>query len=307
MEPLHAREARSFPWDAELVGALAMQPTHRQRMSLADHGIMWAAQTRNPSGTYFHGVSWGTVGNNMAGGPDGLNVLAADGGTKTFFFTNGDYRLVANFSSGAAPAMETPGAANNAANDTWIDSWRCITSPLPMQLGNFDVWAKTHSIAIHWETLRETNTDYFLIERMDDEGGQFLPIAKKEAAGISTSLKLYDYIDVSPANGVSTYRISLADRDGQWSHSEMKKVTFYSQASFMVTPVPANDFIQFTSYQHSDCIIHIFDVLGQKKTDLLLTGNQATLDASLWPAGFYFFSYQEYNGQSGTGRFLISR
>jgi len=85
-----------------------------------------ACQLRTPSGTYLHGLGYGTADNNgcsssvqITGGPDGLLLPAAS----QFSFFNAvsdDYRNVANWTS--LPA--SPGQANNCNNAEWIASMR---------------------------------------------------------------------------------------------------------------------------------------------------------------------------------------
>ncbi|MBW8051423.1 MAG: T9SS type A sorting domain-containing protein [Cytophagales bacterium] len=88
-----------------------------------------AIQVRNPDGTYFHGISYGSSSNNMTGGPDNLNVLTSSGTGKVFYFNDTDYRDVANFTAGNVPADETPGAANNAANAAYINNLSNLGDP----------------------------------------------------------------------------------------------------------------------------------------------------------------------------------
>lgn len=77
-----------------------------------------AMQTRKPDFSFFHGISYGDIG----GGPDNLLVATGSGSQKTFYFIDTDYRDVNNFASGDAPGAETPGAANNALNQSYIDN-----------------------------------------------------------------------------------------------------------------------------------------------------------------------------------------
>ena len=66
-----------------------------------------------------HAVSWGNNSTN--------NIIYFSGGAGSTVFsmtnnTNNNFALQANWSSGSVGVNETPGAANNAANDTWIGS-----------------------------------------------------------------------------------------------------------------------------------------------------------------------------------------
>ncbi len=64
-----------------------------------------------------HGVSWGNNGNNS------MIYFSGSASNKVFYFansTNNNPSLQSNWLSGAVGVNETPGVANNAANDAWI-------------------------------------------------------------------------------------------------------------------------------------------------------------------------------------------
>jgi gliding motility-associated-like protein len=66
-----------------------------------------------------HAVSWGNNSSN------GIIYFSGSAGSKVFSMTNNtgnNHSLQANWTSGNVGADETPGAANNAANDSWIGS-----------------------------------------------------------------------------------------------------------------------------------------------------------------------------------------
>jgi len=93
---------------------------------ITTYDIKDAIQIRNREGEYVHGISYG-VG--MTGGPQNLKVHDFQGTNKCFSFKSGahnDYNnfLTEDISSSSDP--ETPGYSNNADNDDYIISLRCI-------------------------------------------------------------------------------------------------------------------------------------------------------------------------------------
>lgn len=71
------------------------------------------------NGVPLHSVSWGNNSSNT------IIYFSGGAASKVFSFTNNvsnDWNIQANWTSGNVPANETPGAPNNAQNDTWIGS-----------------------------------------------------------------------------------------------------------------------------------------------------------------------------------------
>ncbi len=86
-----------------------------------------AVQTRDSTGAYIHGISYGTHGSPsttlpLTGGPDDL-YLGTDGSDRDFSFTRDDYRDAnqwVEYDIDADATLQTPGFANNADNAAWI-------------------------------------------------------------------------------------------------------------------------------------------------------------------------------------------
>jgi gliding motility-associated-like protein len=80
------------------------------------------------TGVPFHSVSWGNNTNNA------IVYFAGSATGKVFSFTNttsNDWNLVANWTSADVATGQTPGMANNAANDAWIGSMNPLCSVNP--------------------------------------------------------------------------------------------------------------------------------------------------------------------------------
>ena len=80
------------------------------------------------TGVPFHSVSWGNNINNS------IVYFAGSAAGKVFSFTNttsNNWNLVANWTSADVATGQTPGMANNAANDAWIGSMNPLCSVNP--------------------------------------------------------------------------------------------------------------------------------------------------------------------------------
>lgn len=177
-----------------------------------------AAQTRDAQGRYFHGISYGTNGQNMNnGGLDNLRISAMDHTGRVLFFNSGNYRLAASFTSAAVAGNETPGAPNNAANLAFITTFDC---PLPIELLAFSVAEEDGAARLRWSTASEQGNAWFIVERSSD-AGHFIPIAQLPGAGDSHTRRDYVFDDAELLSGVHYYRLRQLDRDGSGTLSHV--------------------------------------------------------------------------------------
>lgn len=87
-------------------------------------------------------------------------------------------------------------------------------APLPVELLSFQTNCLTdEKVSVSWSTASEKDASHFTIERSRD-GVNWITIAVVNAAGNSTSLIDYEYID-QPEAGVNYYRLSQVDIDGK--------------------------------------------------------------------------------------------
>jgi gliding motility-associated-like protein len=80
------------------------------------------------TGVPFHSVSWGNNSSNT------IVYFSGSAAGKVFSFTNNtsnDWNLVSNWTSADVATGQTPGMANNAANDSWIGSMNPLCSVNP--------------------------------------------------------------------------------------------------------------------------------------------------------------------------------
>ena len=179
-------------------------------MAYRDQGD--AAQTRDPNGRYFHGVSYGPGLQNMnSGGIDILRISTLDHLGRVIFFNTGNYRLAANFTSALIAGNETPGAANNAVNALYISTIQCIT--LPVELLTFTAEDQRDRVRLNWTTASELNCAYFTVERSLD-GERFDALATVNGAGTTQTAQYYIHDDIGPPDGSLFYRLRQTDLDG---------------------------------------------------------------------------------------------
>ncbi|MBK8497907.1 MAG: hypothetical protein IPL52_03595 [Flavobacteriales bacterium] len=191
-----------------------------------------AAQTRDPQGRYFHGISFGSNGNNMNnGGLDNLRISTLDHTGRVLFFNNGNYRLAANFTSAVVAANETPGAPNNAANAAFIATFDCS---LPIELLRFDANAMDDRVRVEWSTASERDNALFVVERSTD-AEHYESIGTIPGAGNSLLMRAYIFDDPRPLHGLAYYRLRQVDLDGTTTLSDAVAVLWAQAPPFTAT------------------------------------------------------------------------
>lgn len=83
---------------------------------------------------------------------------------------------------------------------------------LPVELTSFSSECKESGVDINWQTATEHNSAHFTVEKSRD-GLNWMHLASLEAAGNSSTLINYSYIDAEKS-GIAYYRLQQVDQDG---------------------------------------------------------------------------------------------
>jgi hypothetical protein len=163
-----------------------------------------------------------------------------------------------------------------------------LSFSLPVSWLSFEVKYKNLQAELNWATASEVNNHYFTIEKSND-GILYSEIARKDAAGNSTSINLYTHFDKEPFAGINYYRISQTDFDG---HVEQYKVIalFVSLGGKAITVYPSfvrNNFvsISFTGFENEASDISLLDNKGAilQQRDYFIQSNHEQLTYYLPP------------------------
>jgi len=159
--------------------------------------------------------------------------------------------------------------------------------PLPVTWGGFTAEKVKGTAQLNWKTTFELNTDKFNIERSAD-GVSFSTIGSVPAAGSSNDVTSYQYYDNTPLQGINYYRIKQLDKNGEFSYSAIRYLTFGDDAGIFITPNPAKDKITITVPGNTKPLkVYLVTGAGQRLTSYDMPG--ARLDIVLPPvaAGVY--------------------
>ncbi|MCO5269275.1 MAG: hypothetical protein M9897_10325 [Brumimicrobium sp.] len=172
-----------------------------------------AVQSRYPDGSYYFGVSYGSA---MTVGPDNTKLSGSTMANKNGYFSAGNFRDITNWSIGSYTS-DTPGQANNANNQLWIDSVRSASlvcqTVLPVELVSFSVVQEEEFSHISWVTESEHNCDYFVLYHAYNSS--FIPIDTIQGAGNSLEENRYDFQYKLRGNGVHYFKLKQVDFDGK--------------------------------------------------------------------------------------------
>jgi hypothetical protein len=168
-------------------------------------------------------------------------------------------------SAGALFNMKFQVGSNNTCSRLFIcASEDCVA---PVDFLTFDVKKVSNGNILLWKTASETNSSHFNLQRSID-GVNFEIVGRVPAAGNSSTILSYSYIDGKPSSNYETvyYRIQEVDLDGAVTYSNLKSVSDKSSEFISVFPIPVkqgqNLTLEYFSEENSDLNIALFNNLG---------------------------------------------
>lgn len=236
-----------------------------------------------------------TVANNpLNGNPDGDLVWSGIGDG-----VSGN--TYARFRLSTDPAINgsTPGGL---ALDGEVEDYAIAMTniSLPVEWLGMDAEWVGENVHVNWLTARESNTDYFKIERQIGNSGLYEPIGEQKAAGFSEEPQRYQTVDTQLPDGARPqallYRIKQVDFDGKFSYSnqfEVQGLPGGSALRLLASPNPASSHIniQLITPPRQESRLWVTDVSGRKVFDQSIGDEKnIRLDVSGWPRGSYVLS-----------------
>jgi hypothetical protein len=99
---------------------------------------------------------------------------------------------------------------NSKSNITILDN-----PPLPVELSLFEVSCLDKGTEIKWTTTSEFNSDYFVLDKNNGDG-EWTTIKEIDAAGVSTDILNYSFVDYEEDFGTKLYRLKQIDFNGNF-------------------------------------------------------------------------------------------
>ncbi|MCX6208450.1 MAG: hypothetical protein NTZ59_02825 [Bacteroidetes bacterium] len=150
----------------------------------------------------------------------------------------------------------------------------CVQVPVPITLGDFNSTIKENKIVLDWQTLTETNNNFFEIEHSTD-GKKFNAIgnvAAKKTSGVNN----YSFIDEKP-HYLNHYRLKQIDNDGKFSYSKILFVKMANANPLTIINAPAKSVLQVNIALDNSKLdaLELYDLYGRKlKEYKAIQGNQ---------------------------------
>lgn len=164
------------------------------------------------------------------------------------------------------------------ANFSWFTIASDNDNPLPVELASFDAVCKNGTVELNWSTASEINNQYFSVERSID-GIVWDEIARVNGAGNSNVLHQYSYQDQTPWQGISYYRLTQVDYNGDSETFNPYSVNclINSENNALLYPNPATSEVTLfldLDKDYGQGIIRFTDMMGRHIKELKLTLNQ---------------------------------
>ncbi|NRB52425.1 MAG: T9SS type A sorting domain-containing protein [Saprospiraceae bacterium] len=192
---------------------------------------------------------------------------------------------------------ETPASCGLSAFGETEDYKLTVTAPLPVEFSTFTAIPQGLTAYLEWETLTESNNDYFSIEHSTD-AKSFRSIAQVKGEGTTFTPQSYSYHDRQAKPGINYYRLRQVDFDGQYEYSDMKSVWISrNSAELSVYPNPSHGSfqVQLPEQFSAGALLQLIDSQGREVWHMKLTSSSPTnitfTEEDLM-SGIYFLKFQ---------------
>lgn len=184
----------------------------------------WRVQETGTVGSISLTYDMSTISGPLGTGTNNANLLRLmvdDDGD----FGNGGTQLISPTSiDGTANTVTFTVDFDNGVNGTYYTLGSTEEDALPITLISFDASVNDdNEVKLEWATAEEIGNSYFSIERSAD-GVEFEIIGTREGAGNSSTIVEYSFTDIRPLNGEAFYRLRQTDFNGEFEHSEIRRV-----------------------------------------------------------------------------------
>jgi hypothetical protein len=153
---------------------------------------------------------------------------------------------------------------------------------------------------LSWNTVSETNTDYFSVERSCDHLNWEEAFKLKAEVNSAESIP-YNWRDDSPYPGVTYYRIKTVFNDGTFSYSQSIVVESKMQIAVEIYPNPANGVVKLTVLGKDNESSHVYikNMMGVALFSADITNNSVMeVDIEEFPEGIYAVDVESKNGST---------
>ena len=183
------------------------------------------------------------------------------------------------YCNGAAARANLIAKANLTPQGDILD---CRT--LPLHLLSFTCATQAGYNQLQWKTADEVNTKVFKLEKSSD-GHNFTSVTAIQAAGVSAHTYRYD--DAS-SNGTVYYRLKMIDIDGEFTYSNIIRVSNQLKEKATIYPNPVkNSFTLSVVASLVNTRALLLDAKGMELQTIQITNQQQHINTTTLSAGIY--------------------
>jgi hypothetical protein len=245
------------------------------------------------SPSYMLDADIGTVGN--------TNSAIWNNGGDDIVLSDGTNSCTVNYPSTSFPEQDgcatVIGTGSSGGVDCSLTPSDLGSSPLPVDLIEFNSKKLNDAVHLSWATASELNNNYFDVQKSAN-GIDFVSIAEVAGAGTTNEIQNYDYIDfeVWP---MAYYRLKQVDFDGQFEYSSVIKTTSTEE---QVSFTQSSTGIEISNSTEYESEFKLLTTSGQE----ILSGKlreRYNVDTQLLGSGMYLIAVYT-NGQAHHYRFV---
>ena len=164
---------------------------------------------------------------------------------------------------------------------------------MPIELLSFSLMLKKEGyVAIKWQTLTETNNDFFTVERSKNTE-DWESIIEVKGAGNSTEILRYETIDKRPLVGTSYYRLKQTDFNGDYAYFSILDIDINQKYFYQTTayPNPTQGLLMLEGSEEDITSYQFYDIQGKAMNSQVKVVDQGNgfiqLDISDFLSGIY--------------------
>lgn len=217
---------------------------------------------------------------------------------------DGGLTVEGNFSGGNGSVISGNGITDVIGTITLDGDGTITTSILPIELLEFSAIFNENKVDIFWSTASEINNEFFIIERSKD-GYEWHEISSVSGAGNSSSIQEYYETDKEPLSGVSYYRLTQVDFDGNSETFNVVPVENIAGGliTFNIFPNPTtqdNINLSFNGFEDQEILVVVRDIQGKEyysKVTVVENNDEIQLLSvdNILPAGVYLVTASSLN------------
>ena len=160
------------------------------------------------------------------------------------------------------------------------------TSTLPATWLSFTVEKENNTVSLNWITATEINTKNYTVQHSGD-GIDWRTIGIVAAAGNSSSIQHYTFVDQNATGGVHHYRLLQTDMDDKINYSKIVSIKLEAEQQLHIYPNPPRNGTVTIALSHPSTI-EIYNSVGTKMMEKEFSSGGNQLKISQLPKGTYY-------------------